>query len=158
MLFPPGTQEALYTGPALTRWGQWPTFPRNNPTFTTTFTYFDVITLYKLHGSLNILQADLWWVRALPAVFDINKLAQKCLSGQQGPNLRRGPRHQVLRVLVGISRAGQSCVNLPVGSAHQLCRQAENLLPAQTHKPHENLHQWSSVFLGCREAVEARCS
>lgn len=66
-------------------------------------------------------------------------MAQKCLSGQQGLNLLRGSGHQVFWVVVGISWAGQSCVNLPVGSANQLCRLAENLLPAQTNKTRENL-------------------
>lgn len=30
-----------------------PTFPRKYPTFTPSFIYFDVLTLYNLYGSLN---------------------------------------------------------------------------------------------------------
>lgn len=65
---------------------------------------------------------------------EINQVRQKRLSGQQGLNLLRGPGHKVLWVFVAISWAGQCCVDLSIGPAHQLCRLTENLLPAQTDK------------------------
>lgn len=55
------------------------------------------------------------------------------LSGQQGLDLLGRPRHQLLRVFVAVSRAAQRRVDLAVGSAHQLCGLAEDVLPARTH-------------------------
>lgn len=113
-------------------WGQWPTFPTKNPTLTSPFIYICVIILYKLHSSLNNLQAVWRWGSLRD--FEIDQVRQKCSSGQQGLNLLRGSGYQIFWVLVAISRAGECCVNLCIGSAHQLCRLAENLLPAQTDR------------------------
>lgn len=59
--FPPCTQEALYTDMSLSEVSDPnPTFPTKNPTLTTSI-YICVIILYKLHCSLNNLQAIQCW-------------------------------------------------------------------------------------------------
>lgn len=85
--------------------------------------------LYEWHRSLNP-QAVLHW--GSPRTCEISQVGQKCLSGQQGLNLRRWSGKQVLWVFVAVSWAGQRSVHLPVGSAHQLCGLMEDLLPAHT--------------------------
>lgn len=70
-----------------------PSFPTQNPTLTTTFIYIYVIILYKLHSSLNNLQAVQRWCLTPPPFFffflEINQVGQKCLSGEQALDLLR---------------------------------------------------------------------
>lgn len=127
MLYPPSTQDLLCTRRVSK---PHPIFPMKNPTLITTFIDIYIIVLYKLHSSLNNPAACL--LLRLTQDFWDQPCWKNCLSGQQGLNLLRWSGYQVLWVFVAISWAGQRCVNLPIGSAHQLCRLTENLLPAQT--------------------------
>lgn len=127
MFYPPSTQDLLCSRRVSK---PHPIFPMKNPTFITTFIDIYIIVLYKLHSSLNNPAACL--LQRLTQCFWDLPCWKNCLSGQQGLNLLRWSGYQVLWVFVAISWAGQRCVNLPVGSAHQLCRLTENLLPAQT--------------------------
>lgn len=98
-----------------------PTFPTKEPLLKNYFYIQSCYYTVQVHMLFRKYPAG----RPVPGLarcfFDINKVRPQRPSGQQSLDLLRGSGQQVLWVFVGIRWAGQCCVNLPIGPAHQLC-------------------------------------